>query len=124
MASIDPGMTTGLAFRLNGDLHTCVVTDEHEIFDLIEGMEQVVIERFQTAGRLSAPGLITIELVGSVRGWCYAKGIPLTMQFPVDRYPFMREAQRAIGTVIQPSKWAKHEVDALAHLLTWEYKHA
>lgn len=124
LCAIDPGITTGMAFRLDGKLHTCVGYNDEEVLDLLYNLDFVVVERFQTAGRLSTPGLITIELVGAIKGWLRAQGIPFEIATPQARYAFMTEAYNNIGVgrVIEPSNVAKHQRDALAHLLSWEYR--
>lgn len=113
-----------MAFRIDGALHTCVAFSPTETLDMLELAQHVVVERFQTSGRLSGPGLETIELVGAIMGYCYARNIPLSIASPQMRYSHMRDAQAAVGVLIEPSHVAKHEVDALAHLLAWEYRNA
>lgn len=124
LCAIDPGITTGMAFRIGGKLATCVGYSDEEVLDLIHDVDVVVIERFATAGRLSAPGLITIELVGQVRGWCRAQGIHCETAIPQARYAYMQEAINNIGVgkLIEPSRVQQHERDALAHLLSWEFR--
>lgn len=124
LMAIDPGITTGMAFRIDGKLATCVGYSDEDVIDLIHDLDVVVIERFATAGRLSAPGLLTIELVGQVRGWCRAQGIRCDVATPQARYMYMQEAYNNIGRgkLIEPSKVQQHERDALAHLLSWEYR--
>lgn len=114
-----------MAFRLEGELHTIAVTTNNEVLKMIRKMEFVVFEQFATSGRLSSPGLATIMLCGEIVGWCKANKIPYEAAIPQNRYTFMKEAQGAVGPdgLIMPSNVAKHEVDALAHLLAWEYRH-
>lgn len=111
-----------MAFRLEGELHTIAVTTNDEVLKMIRKMEFVVFEQFATSGRLSSPGLATIMLCGMIVGWCKALKIPYEAAIPQNRYTFMKEAQGAVGGLIVPSNVAKHEVDALAHLLAWEYR--
>lgn len=130
--AVDPGITTGMAFRVNGKLATCVSFSEDEVLDLIRDADIVVVEKFATAGRISMPGLVTTELVGSIRGWVRAhnKLTPHQTQFetatPQQRWAFMNEAIDNIGRdkLIEPSRVAKHERDALAHLFAWEYRNS
>lgn len=125
IAAVDPGITTGMAFRINGKLVTCVGYNDEEVLDLLHDLDFVIVERFQTAGRLSAPGLITIELVGAIKGWLRHQDIPYEIATPQARYAFMTEAfaNIGVGKIIEPSKVAKHQRDALAHLLAAEYRH-
>jgi len=120
--AIDPGYTTGIAARIDSKLWTCVATTNDEVLGMLDTMEYVVVERFETAGRLSAPGHHTINLVGEIVGWCKAKGIKYELCMPQQRWMMMTEARGAVGTLIEPSKVAKHETDALAHLLAFEYR--
>lgn len=122
LIAVDPGITTGMAFWVNGQVRTCVAYNEKEVVELLEGAKAVVVERFATAGRLSGYGLQTIELVGTIRGWCWAKGVEFFIATPQQRYPRMSEAEASVGWIITPSKVAKHEVDALAHLLAFDLR--
>jgi hypothetical protein len=111
-----------MAFYAGGEIHTCVGYNEKEVIELLEGAKTVVVERFATAGRLSSYGLQTIELVGTIRGWCWAKGVEFFTATPQQRYPRMGLAEQAVGWIITPSTVAKHEVDALAHLLAFDLR--
>lgn len=131
ICAIDPGYTTGMAFRIKGKLATCVGYSEDDVLDLIDGFDIVVVEKFSTAGRISAPGLFTTELVGSIRGWVRAhnklttKRVHFETAVPQQRWAFMNAAISNIGygKLIEPSKVQQHERDALAHLFAWEYRH-
>lgn len=117
--AIDPGITTGLAVRSGSDIVTSAVRQTHEVYELVtsSSVDLVVIEDFNTAGRISAPGLHTVRLVGGVRALCWYLRKPCVVQTPTTRRLRMDEAK----------KWAKgkgltvHEIDAVAHLLTWEF---
>jgi hypothetical protein len=113
-----------MAFRINGELKTCVAFSPDQVLEMLEGADQVVVERFATSGRLSAPGLETIELVGAIRGWCFANKTPCEMATPTMRYSHMRDAKNAEGhgKLIELNETSRHEVDALAHLLAWEFR--
>lgn len=124
IAAVDPGITTGMAFRIGPKLATLAVFTDDEVLNMLEGFEFVVIERFATAGRLSTPGLLTIELVGQIIGWCKCNKVPYELVTPQARWSFMSEAQGAVGGLIEPSAVAKHEVDSLAHLLAFEYRNS
>lgn len=123
--SFDPGYTTGVALRLaNGEYTTCVCTTREECLELITpGIQLVIVERFQTAGILSAPGLHTIELGSEIVGYAKALKIPWVRQQPTQRYQGMPLARGAVGKDIERSDVAKHEVDALAHIIAYELEH-
>jgi hypothetical protein len=120
--AVDPGYTTGMAFRLpDGILQTCVCTSKDEVLEMIQGWTNIVlIERFATGGTLSAPGLHTIELGAEIIGWCKAKKIEWLYRAPTQRYGGMPLARGAVGHLIPSSATAKHEVDALAHIFAYE----
>ncbi len=123
--SFDPGYTTGVAVRdETGRYVTCVVTTRDEALELIiPGLDLVIVERFQTGGTLSAPGLHTIELGSEIVGYAKALHIPWVRQQPTQRYGGMPLARGAIGYCIVSSAVAKHEVDALAHIIAYELEH-
>lgn len=120
LIAVDPGITTGMAFHIGSTLQTCVAVSAVEVLEMLDGADLVVVERFQTGGRLSGYGLETIELVGTIKGYCYAKQIECQVVTPQARYVCMAQALSMEGSVITKSAVSKHEVDALAHLLAWE----
>jgi hypothetical protein len=119
--AIDPGLSTGVALRSNGTLTTTTLHSNEAVWALFNKshVNVVVIERFATAGRLSSPGLATIELVGSIKGICYIQGILLHVHVPQFRYAWMDRAKALLQGV---EAHTVHEVDALAHLLAYEAK--
>jgi hypothetical protein len=120
--AIDPGVTTGIAFKLDGiSKQTCTLTSPQEVWDMVKmyNWKHVVIERF-AAQTISKYGLHTVEIIGGVKALCYASGMQLTVQTPYQRKPFIEKAKKLLRS--QPHE--DHEVDALAHLLAWEYNSA
>lgn len=115
--AIDPGLSIGVATNWPG-YNTCVFHDKYDLLTLIGNQlpDVVVVERFATGGRLSSYGLATIELVGIIQGYCFAKGIRFVTQTPSSRKAFMSDAKGLKITT------GPHELDALAHLLEWEYR--
>lgn len=123
--SIDPGGTTGLAIRNRNNITedrnwmTAVCTEWEELCDLItEGLEYVVIENFK-AEHISTYGLHTVRLVGGTMFVCRKLDIPLVIHQPQDRRSFITDAREML--VARGGKFMTHEVDALAHLLKWEF---
>ncbi len=108
-----------MAFYVEGQIRTCVAFSDREVLELLDGAKLVIIERFATSGRISSYGLQTVELVGAIKGWCWSRGVDFHLSTPTQRYPQMGVAEQAVGSIITPSKFAKHEVDALAHLLAY-----
>jgi len=123
LLAIDPGGTTGLAFwtdeeaaeEARGVIAAWVLPlDKVMPFfkENIDSSFEVVVERFATSGRLSKYGLETIDLVGRIRGYCYAVDAVCTLQTPMSRRAFK----------MQGSERTQHEVDAKAHLLQLMHK--
>lgn len=126
IVSVDPGISTGVAIKLNNSYVTITLTvDDIEtgvLWDYIKDAQQVVIEHFtvfyaKSRGKVSGYGLDTIETVGRVMGYCETLKVPLARQHPQNRKAFMKQAKQ----LASPGH-TRHEVDALAHLLAWEYK--
>jgi len=118
--AIDPGITTGIAFHNPGGYKTIATKDEDEIWSLLTGVpwECVIFETFATSGRISAPGLATVRLVGGIQALCKHLKLRTCPHSPQARYPYQKQAKQMLPhTVI-------HEQDAMAHLLRWEADHA
>lgn len=118
--AIDPGITTGIAFHDTSGYVTTTTKEDVELWSILTGVpwETVVCEAFATSGRISAPGLATVRLIGGVQALCYRLSIPVHMHSPQVRYPYLKQAKiMKRGHII-------HEIDALAHLLRWEADHA
>lgn len=122
LIAVDPGYTTGMAFRLpDGKLQTCVCVNRDDVLEFIDRWaDLVIVERFATGGTLSAPGLHTIELGAEIIGYCKALKINWLYRAPMQRYGGMPLARGAVGHVMPSSPTAKHEVDALAHIFAYE----
>jgi len=117
--AIDPGITTGLAYNNNGIYCTSEYTIKEDLWSLINSpslWDAVVYERFLTGGRISAPGLYTVNLIGSIEYICFSKKINIYPQMPQKKIAFLKQAKEILG-----KGHSDHEVDALAHLLSWEY---
>lgn len=116
----------GLAVRqTNGELtHTMIHENWPELWGYIHKLQPnvIVVERFVTAGRISRPGLDTVEIQGSIFGLGWLMGSQVYIQTPADRLPFLTEARKLIGA--NRTKIQSHDVDAVAHLLRWEYMEA
>jgi len=113
--AIDPGTTTGLAFFIDGQVQT-MTCPSAKVLPLIRQNkpEEFVIERFATSGRISKYGIETIDLVGQVKGWCFAHDLTLTLQSPQSRHAWQQEAKDWLGN---KKRVGVHEDDSLAHLM-------
>lgn len=133
--SIDPGGKSGIAIRTDdGTLMTCICEslfdkksgtrqvryDATELYEILmlPTITHVILETFQ-AQKIDQYGLHTVRLCGAVEAICYVRNIKLTKHIPQDRYPFKTEAK--IWLQDQKKPYLIHELDALAHLLRYEY---
>lgn len=133
--AVDPGGKSGIAIRLDdGKLMTCiceslfnkkagtrqVTYDAKELYEMLmlPTITQVIVETFQ-AQRIDQYGLHTVRLVGAIEAICHVRNIPLVKHIPQDRYPFKTEAKMWLQDQKRP--YLIHELDALAHLLRWEF---
>lgn len=122
LVAVDPGQHIGIATRYcDGTLGTWMIHNRREqAWELIAALRPttLVVERFITSGRISAPGLETVEIAGSIYALAWAMGATLVTQTPAQRYPRMKEAKETLrGTRATP-----HQIDALAHLLVYEVR--
>lgn len=119
--SIDPGGTTGLAIRYpDGQWMTVALTRPSELWEFFEaGPDHVVFEIFTPQGRADQYMTYTIELVGGIKALLYALKLTGTAHTPGARVAYMLQAEE----MLRPHEHVIHEVDALAHLLAYEYDH-
>lgn len=120
--SIDPGITTGLAWKINGVYKVAVATEVQTVWEFVWNKpDLVILEQFQ-AQIISRHGLRTVELVGAVEALCWAAGVTLERRVPQHRYPGMADAVRWLETNPQTAKNMQHHQDALAHIFAYEKK--
>ena len=121
--SVDPGAHCGLAVRLEAGVleHQMIHNDLPAVWRYIHMIQPavIVVERFRTAGRIGNDGLDTVELQGAVFGIGWTLGAQIYVQTPMDRLPFIEQARILIGA--NKTKIQSHSVDAVAHLLRWEW---
>lgn len=120
--AVDPGPHTGMAFRMDdGTLEVIMSQSIDEVMQLIleRRPTEIVVERFATGGRMSGYGHETVEMVGIMRGLAFSINARFEKRTPQQRYAFMDEAHEILK--VGRSKLRSHEVDALAHLLSWEH---
>lgn len=122
LLAVDPGPHTGMAFRLeDGSVDVQMIQGIEEVMALVLERKpaEIAVERFATGGRMSGYGHETVEMVGVMRGLAFALGARFAKRTPQQRYAFMDDARAILNT--NNSKIESHRVDALAHLLSWEY---
>lgn len=115
--ALDPGVTTGAAFR-ETNIHTLILGTPEAVYSWIEdrNWDAVVYESFYTGNRINKYGLATVKLIGGILALCWYKNINTYERPPQAKIAFMNDAKKITTR--------EHEVDALAHLLSWEYKYA
>lgn len=121
--AIDPGITTGLAFKIAGEYRVAVATDTRDVWKLVweDKPDLVLIEQFQ-AQHISRYGLRTVELVGAIESLCWAARIRFERRIPQHREPGMAPAIRWLEANPQVARTMQHHIDALAHIMAWERK--
>lgn len=117
--AIDPGGTTGIAIKTPNGYHTSVCKTDEELWELFVSPPSLVIIEWFSAELISKYGLSTVELVGGVKALCWSKNIPLIRHVPQERIAFIKPAKEILKAL--GYRREIHEVDALAHLLSWEY---
>lgn len=121
LLAIDPGNHVGIAARYT-DKHyetTMLYEDYDQTLSIFKQPVQVVIiERF-AAQQISSYGLYTVELIGAIKGVCWAHKIPVIMHTPQERYPHLAKAKAHFKQ--HNIKHVIHELDALAHLFCYEH---
>lgn len=125
--AIDPGGTTGIAYRIDEVVHTTITGTPKELYELVEESaelwSQVVIEDFISSGQISAYGLYTLRLIGGIECICLRHRIPLAVQQPQYRYSSTLQQLQHFKDHPKAHAPAVHERDALMHLFAWEEKH-
>ena len=126
IVAIDPGPHTGVAVRLSdGTLdHFMIHNNLQEVWKYLVTLQPnvVIVERFRAGGMISSDGLRTVEIQGSIFSLAWMLGSQMYVQTPGDRKPFEEQARKLIAA--NRTKIQSHDVDAVAHLLRWEYMEA
>ena len=126
VAGIDPGVTTGcvLVELLEGQVR---VIEHRQIKALpvlmawlhsLPEMGAVIVEDYIGSGHRHSYTIVTIQVIGAIKGWAAMHAQPLTMETPQKRKPFVKAARKALNV-----KHAdRHAADALAHVLSWDHR--
>lgn len=121
--AIDPGVTTGVAISHDEGPHSTLVTrNPRDLWILFDKHKPsiVVYEDFNTPGKISKDGLFTVRLIGAIEVVCYERGIRTCLQYPHERYQFLTASKAILQAT--GNKFMEHQMDALAHLLVYEYR--
>ena len=116
LLAIDPGLTSGIAVKMNGKYTAFTLDIVTQVYDLIANTQWTALayESFSSAGNINAAGHATIRLTGAIEAICYLHKIPYFVHSPQNRYAFMQRSKALLGKVIV------HQQDAMAHLLLLE----
>lgn len=121
--ALDPGISTGCAIHTNDDTYiTAVILNPKDVWNVLNQHKPTicVFENFASGGLISKDGQATIRLIGAIELACHILHIQTVLQMPQERYGQLAAARLMIK---QRGKTpVSHEVDALAHLLTYEYR--
>jgi hypothetical protein len=128
--AIDPGRSTGLAWdRPDGGFETTVAPYPAAVYQVIQQLrpKRIILEVFQTGGRLNADARATIELCGGVRAAASFVGAEVILHTPKAREGMQEKAEDYLTTQIGSrgttrkgaGVWTDHQADALAHLLAY-----
>lgn len=125
--AIDPGPHIGVAIHSTAASaasgYTMVMlTEPVKLWDVMQRHKPsvIVLENFSSSGLISRDGQSTIRLVGAVELMAYILGAELVLQSPQERYGQMDAARSMLKAIGR--KLVSHEVDSMAHLLTYEFR--
>lgn len=131
LLAIDPGGSSGLAFRLDDEPKSaaCITIPGYDIKEVVTmiaqratQLEVIIIESFLGIQYRGSHGIETLEMIGAVRGVCALLNLPVVKQTPAQRKMQEPKALKILQLRKQLIKlnYTPHEVSALAHLLTYE----
>lgn len=140
LVAIDPGISTGIAIHTSGlpknlegftakqiidsiaknEYIMLVIREPTKLWEILEkhNPDHVIFENFASGGLISKDGQATLRLIGAIEVMCFRLNIPLVLQFPQERYPFIPIARTMLKQLKKTP--ISHEVDALSHLLLYE----
>lgn len=124
--AIDPGISIGIAIKIDEVYITCTLSDPDHLKNFILGSKQVIYEDFgifyaRRFGQVDANGLETLRRIGRIIEICNELNIPCIKQHPQNRLAWIARAKEAFKSgKIFSKNHTIHEVDALAHLFSWE----
>lgn len=140
LIAIDPGGTTGVATLIDDVYKVTTIrcfthlsghgvewVDCQLLWTFVRegGWDHCVIEGFATPGLISKDGIATIEIIGQLRYICEHHNIPYTVQYPIERHAALKtgDAAQIIVEKIGKKRYPAHELDAMAHMVTWTRNH-
>lgn len=124
LLALDVGVTTGVAYDIPPAFnHTTTYDNCEGVWALVtaKGHWDVVVYENFTTQFINQYGLYTVRLIGGILALCLEHKIPCVSQTPQFRRAYINQAQGILQA--RGGKHAKHEIDALAHLLAFKDKH-
>lgn len=136
LIAIDPGGTTGVATLIDNKYAVTTIrcfnhienkriewVDTQLLWTFVRegGWDHVVIEGYATPGLISKDGIATIEIIGQLRYICEYHQIPYTIQYPLERHAAIKtgDAAKIMLEQVGKKRYPSHELDAMAHLVTY-----
>lgn len=119
--AIDPGITTGLAWKIHGIYKVAVAKDVRQVWEfIVTKPDLVLVEQFQST-QISKYGLRTVELVGAVEALCWHLDIKCIRRVPQHMGIGVAPAVRWLRAEGLP--FLEHDKDALSHIMGYEKQH-
>lgn len=126
--AVDPGSVhIGVAMNISGTYATCTLTSKDELWKTIaeHRPEVIVCEEFYRSNRIDGNMIKTMNVVGGVEAVCVALNIKYVGQTNQVRISFIPDAEAILisqrGYINRSKNADDHEIQALAHLLCYEY---
>jgi len=125
--AIDPGIRIGCAVCMDGPYRTCTYDQSTlaDFYDTLRAADRVILEDFDTGGRVDHNMLRTVQVIGGVKAVCLLHHVRFELQWPQERRSFIQDAidllKKQGRRVVNTKQEDNHEIDALAHLLAWEH---
>lgn len=128
--AIDPGESTGICIKIDDKYMTCTLKDaditDDKLHEMICAVDIVAYEDFMGYAshqmKVSSAGFYTVRLIGRIIEIATRNHKQLERRLPQNRRAFLGKAKDLLksGQVscIRPTR---HECDALAHMLSYEY---
>lgn len=117
--AFDPGVSTGVAVKMDDLYMTQVSNDPNDVCDMISHEVTCVVYEDFAAEVLDHNGLFTVKVIGGLLAMCHYHKVKCVRHQPQYRYPWLDAAKEMQKTTVKRSGQGVHELDALAHLLAY-----
>ena len=132
VVAIDPGITTGVAARLDGPegrrYSTFNINPIDDLWGLLMTLhpDLIILEQFAASGRIDENCERTLEACGWVKAYCHVYKVRMVTHTPSYRISFLKLAKEFLRMLAQSQKRdsrypiTDHEFDAMSHIMRWE----